>query len=72
MDIILGMLGIALLWLLGSCFSMIGIGLVLTFYSKIKKIPMEELNDYKTYIKYAYIIGAIFVLAVLAKRGGFL
>ena len=72
MDIILGMLGIALLWLIGTGFSMIGIGLVLTFYSNIKKIPMEELNDYKTYIKYAYIIGAIFALAVLAKRGGFL
>lgn len=72
MDIILGMLGIALLWLLGTGFSMIGIGIVLTFYSNIKKIPMEELNDYKTYIKYAYIIGAIFALAVLAKRGGFL
>lgn len=72
MDIILGMLGIALLWLIGTGFSMIGIGLVLSIYAKTKNIPTENFKDYKKYSKYAFIIGAIFALAVLAKRGGFL
>jgi hypothetical protein len=51
MDIILGMLGIALLWLLGSCFSMIGIGLVLTFYSKITPV----------FLPFFYIITSFFL-----------
>lgn len=75
MDILWGMIGIFFLWMAGTGLSIIGICVVLAIYASIKKIDANELMDsigFKTYSKYAFIIGAIFALAVLAKRGGFL
>jgi len=71
MDFILGMLGIAVLWLIGSVITYVAICAIINSTKGDDALDIIEKNK-TTNIVIAIIVGLIFVLALFAKRMGFL
>ena len=71
MDFILGALGIALLWFLFGVLTYIAITAIVCATKPNESTEIMEKNK-NTYLIISAAVGLVVVLAMLAKRGGFL
>ena len=71
MDFILGALGIALIWFLSGVLTYIVITVIVCATKPNESTEIMEKNK-NTYLMISAAVGLVVVLAMFAKRGGFL